>query len=257
MIRASETLRLYFAGLCKPPWSVLGWIFAIAFAGVIVAFISRRFFFPTHHEQHTSWAETLAKRKEHIASTPWNESRPLHVFLGDSHVEFGQWYDSCAGKHAIRNCGLSMAKISDVTELITTVPDRDLESVLLLCGINNLAGGAPIESSIRDYENLLVATQKRLRPNRLFVISVFPVRALEGKMRSRAINQQVLLFNRSLSNMCSRYNATFIDLIPNIAEGSHQLRKEFTDDGLHLNAAGYRAVSAQVCKAIGSQLDHQ
>lgn len=67
---------------------------------------------------------------------------------------------------------------------------------------------------------------------------------------SRNLNQQVLLLNQSLKTICQQHNATFVDLTPAIAHIDGGLNPNFTIDGLHLNAEGYRAVGNVVCKAL-------
>ena len=145
-----------------------------------------------------------------------------------------------------------MATISDVTELVAVVPDRKVEAVVLLCGINNLGRQDSVQSCLDDYTKLLQTTREVLQPRQLMVLSVLPVRALSADQQSRQINGQVAVLNQQLAELCRRSEASFV-VLTNIIQGPDGgLAGEMTGDGLHLNAAGYKKIAAEVRRQLAS-----
>ncbi|MDE5796915.1 MAG: GDSL family lipase, partial [Muribaculaceae bacterium] len=47
--------------------------------------------------------------------------------------------------------------------------------------------------------------------------------------------------NTLLKELAPAYNAVWIDLWPALADSQGRLRKDFTNDGLHLTGKGYKA----------------
>lgn len=205
--------------------------------------------------QREALAEALAARKMGIAARTWTDSRPLHILAGDSHIELGNWYDLFGGALAVRSCGLSRATIADVTELITAIPDRRPRSLVLMCGINNLGRNDPVPLCIQHYEKLLRTARAELDPERLFVVAVMPVRESRFHSSNRTLNQAVSTFNERLKDLCRQHRAVFVNLDDVVTEGRAELSGGLTDDGLHLNQAGYRRVAAALREHLATRPD--
>jgi len=174
----------------------------------------------------------------------WQDTRPLVIFAGDSEIELGNWYDYFSGAFAVRNCGLSSAKISDVTELVSVIDDPHPRAIILMCGINNLLRHDSPEASLGDYTNLLSVTQSRLHPNFILALSVMPVRESALDRHAHEVNEIVKNFNAKLAAWCQRQNVRFLDVSSAVADTRGGLAEELTSDGLHLNRAGYRQLAA-------------
>jgi hypothetical protein len=242
--------RFQAAVSLKMLWCLAGWALAIALIVISAPRIYQRATTHIPSLQEKAWRQVLEETKARVARTSWKDSRPVHVFFGDSHVEFGRWYDDCAGLHAIRNCGLAMARIEDVSEIVSAHPDRGVDAVLLLCGINNLGRGETVESCVLKYQRLLQNAQKALNPRKTFVISVPPVRQSLLDEKSRRLNQNISAFNEQLKSLCSGTNVVFINVNGVVADRAGGLLEELTADGLHLNPSGYRAVASVICEAL-------
>jgi hypothetical protein len=227
-----------------------GWIVALMLFAVLAPQLWRHFERRISFLQGLSWEKTFLEKSNDLANISWKDSRPLDLFFGDSHVEGGRWYEACQGRHAIRNCGLSMAQIEDVSKMISAIQDRPVDSVLLLCGINDLGRKKPIPVCIKDFNLLLERTKSVLQPRRIFVVSVMPVRVSATDSSREELNLKVTELNRELEKLCTLQNATFINLQKVVSESDGALRDEYNFDGLHLNAEGYRAVSSVICDAL-------
>ncbi|MGD1017994.1 MAG: GDSL-type esterase/lipase family protein [Verrucomicrobiia bacterium] len=188
----------------------------------------------------------VESKKARIGAVTWKDSRPLHILAGDSHIEMGDWYELFDGSCAVRNCGLSGATIQDVTVLVSAVPDRNPESVVLMCGINNLGRHDSVQTCASDYEKLLVTTRSALKPQKIIVLSVMPVRQSPVDINSRKLNDEVLALNERLRELCRLHNAVFVNVSAAVMNASGGLSDELTSDGLHLNQEGYRRIAPVV-----------
>lgn len=162
------------------------------------------------------------------------DSRPRVLMLGDSLTAGFNW-SARLPQALVENQGIS----GDTTGHILARLDRTIaaepELIFLQAGINDFG--------LRDKDTVILdnhlAIWRELRSElpglRLVLISLLPV----AEARSPGLNTQIIEFNRRLRNEAEKEGLTFIDLFPLLANGTGQLPRKFTYDGLHLNAAGY------------------
>jgi lysophospholipase L1-like esterase len=226
-----------------------GWLLAIALVCFVLPRAAHRFYLTFPSAQREDWQRVFAQKKQEL-SVPWKDSRPLIIMAGDSQIEMGDWYELLGGSFAVRNCGLSRAKISDVTELISAIADRNPKEVVLMCGINNLGSHDSVESCASDYEQLLLKTRSMLNPNKIIVLSVMPVRESAVDRKSHDVNGQVVNFNHELEPICKREQAKFVDLTTTMSDKGGGLAPALTVDGLHPNSEGYRRIAAVLTNVL-------
>lgn len=230
-----------------------GWIVAAVLLALIAPRAYKRWAHRLPFLREITWQQAMEERKAELRG-PWQDSRPLIAFFGDSQVEMGRWYEDGAGAYAIRNGGLSAAEIHDVEELVSAVSVQETSEVLLLVGINDLARGQSVEVCLARYEKLLATVRDRLHPRRIWVLSVMPVQTAGATEDRAGLNRQAVAFNRALRELCGRESARFLDLQPAVADRDGGLRTDFSLDGLHLNPKGYRAISAVIFAALKEAL---
>ncbi len=155
-----------------------------------------------------NWSQTLAEKKKHLASR-WQDQRPLIILAGDSQIEYGEWYNLFAGARAVRNCGLSRAKIADVTQLVLAMGDSHPQTVVTMCGINNLGADENPNNCLRTYGELLEAIHTHLQPKSVLVLSVMPVRETVVDRASHKLNMVVRQFNIGLKACCRQHQSFF------------------------------------------------
>lgn len=215
---------------------------AVLLACLILSRIWNRIFLKLPSVQREQWVRVMADKKSELA-LPWRDERPLIVLAGDSHIEMGDWYDTFGGAFAMRNCGLSRAKIEDVCSLVSALGDRNPEAVILMCGFNNLARNDSVESALNHYQELLSITQATLHPGKILVLSVMPLQVSPVDKAGQAINQKIAFFNRQLETICSEHHAVFVNVNPAVMDADGSLLPSLAIDGLHLNQAGYEKIA--------------
>jgi hypothetical protein len=198
--------------------------------------------------RQTRWQRNFHRHKAQISSTLWNGARPLCVLFGDSHVEAGKWDELCHGPYGLRNCGHGGAKIEHIQQIVEAIPDSDIEIAVLMCGINNIGRGEPVDSCFKRFNELLSVTREKLQPRKILVVSVMPLRQTNEQMRD--INAAISELNSRLKAMCLAANATFVDLTGVVAKPDGGLSEKLTSDGLHLNDQGYRAIASTLCQFL-------
>jgi len=215
-----------------------GWLLLLILGTLIYPRVYRHFIVRLPSVQQGEWQKTIALKKENLSQL-WLDQRPLILVIGDSHVELGDWYDCFRGAYAMRNCGLSRAKIEEVESLATAIADRNPEAVVLICGFNNLASGDSIDSCMDRYQSLISTVQSKIHPHSIIALPVTPLRASFLDSKAASINKKIALFNLQLAGLCSRDQVNFADVTPALVDERGSLYPEMTIDGLHLNQQGY------------------
>ena len=239
-----------------------GWLLSLVLIALIVPKVCRHFHVPLPALQGDRW-EQIMDLKKATFSKPWRDERPLIIMAGDSHIEMGDWYGSFNGAFAVRNCGLSRAKIEDVTTLVSTIADRNPKAVVLICGVNNLCGADSVGTCITLYRQLLLAVESNFHAENTIVVSVMPLRASALRRNTRPLNLKILQFNQALCQLCREKHARYVDVNSVLLDPGRGLAAELTTDGLHLNHEGYARVAAflfpilsQIQQQQSSHADH-
>ena len=219
-----------------------GWILVLLLAYLAAPRIRNHFFLRVPGLKREQWAQVVDHRKSELAPA-WHDSRPLIVIAGDSQIEMGNWYDIFGGAFAIRNCGLSRAKIADVTRLVTALGGPRPKIVVLMCGVNNLFAKDSVATCLNQYRQLLSVVQTSVQPERLLVLSVMPLKESAVDSASQYFNQQINALNRELAPLCPPFQAEFVNVNPAMQDSRGGLAAQLTSDGLHLNGAGYQRLA--------------
>ncbi|BCM90524.1 hypothetical protein IAD21_02378 [Abditibacteriota bacterium] len=179
----------------------------------------------------------------------WSEAPPVPgalVFLGDSQIERGRWNEWWPQK-PILNRGIGGETIAGVAARLDEVIRHVPPLIVLECGANDLAESKPLNTSVRDFSNLLSQLRARLPDCTLWIQGVLPAHRVqwrdrpptESTARALALNSQVRALNEQLEDQSRSHKAFFLNLHPSF-EAEGMLRAECTLDGLHLNGTGYR-----------------
>jgi lysophospholipase L1-like esterase len=166
------------------------------------------------------------------------------IVLGDSIVEASTLPRSLCG-HAIVNAGLNGASTtSDLAGwLAAALNKKQAFAIIVSLGTNDALAPAPTSPQLFEsrYEILLRELSKLTA--RLFVIEIPPVEARERLAPDMQTEVMATIrgFRSVLPELAARSHATFLQL--------EDMPAPFTIDGVHLNAAGYRAWDKAVMQA--------
>lgn len=164
------------------------------------------------------------------------------VFLGNSITdggEFSELFDDIT----IKNRGISSDVISGVIERLYQVVDHSPSKIFLLIGINDVSHNLSVDRLAEEYGKLVREIREKAPDTRLYIQSVMPINNDFGRYRNlKGKESTVVRFNERIKEIASVNGAVYVDLWPALADPSTgKLKKEFTNDGLHLLGKGYKA----------------
>ncbi|MEV0251755.1 GDSL-type esterase/lipase family protein [Nocardia sp. NPDC050712] len=155
------------------------------------------------------------------------------LFLGDSITEFGVWSEWFPGAPIV-NRGVAGETTAQVLLRIEDALNEPT-AVFLLIGTNDLTGAVPTADIVDNLRKMLHAIRTHAPGASVIVQSIMP--------RALAYREEVIHLNHRYRELVDAVgaNVAYLDLWPVLATPEGTLRPELTEDGLHLNGAGYRA----------------
>ncbi len=153
------------------------------------------------------------------------------VFLGDSITDGGRWAELYPGL-SIRNMGIpgdTVAGVLDRLEQVTALRPR---LVMLMIGTNDLGAGKAAPEVVEGVGRILAGLREQSPQTRVVLQSVLP--------RSRDYADRVAATNQGLRRVAQQFGAEYLDLHTRFADENGAIRREFTNDDLHLLGSGYR-----------------
>jgi lysophospholipase L1-like esterase len=151
--------------------------------------------------------------------------------LGDSITEGGLW-DEWFPEVPIANRGVGGETSAQVLTRLRSAIHQP-RAVFLLIGTNDLAFDIPAAETARNVGSILRAIKHESPGTPVFVQSVMP--------RALAFRDEILGLNRRYRELIEAEadHVRYLDLWPSLATHDGALRRELTEDGLHLNGNGY------------------
>ncbi|MBD5296350.1 MAG: hypothetical protein HDS25_08590 [Bacteroides sp.] len=165
------------------------------------------------------------------------------VFLGNSITDGGE-FQELFGMENVLNRGIRSDRINGVRKRLDQVTSGHPKKIFLLIGINDVADTRQTSASIAAmYETLVKEIREKTPETELYIQSVMPINNDFKRYKSLIGRESVVTgLNEKLRKVASDNGAVFIDLWPALSDpATGKLQKQFTNDGLHLTGAGYRA----------------
>lgn len=173
------------------------------------------------------------------------------VMLGNSITEGGKW-NSLLGKDNIRNRGISGDYAGGVLARMEQITKGKPEKVFLLIGINDISNDIPSDTIIHNITKIVSEIKQKSPKTKIFLQSIMPVNESFGRFKK--INGKTLAIldtNKKIEQLAKKEHVHFINTYPLLVEkNTHTLRKELTNDGLHLNQQGYEVWTKELKKHL-------
>lgn len=163
------------------------------------------------------------------------------VFLGNSITDGGE-FNELFGMTNIKNRGIRSDVIPGVEKRLEQVTKGKPKKIFLLIGINDVSHGLTVEQLTMRYASLIKKIKVQSPDTKLYVQSVMPVNNSITKYKSLIGKEKTIRqFNDRIKKLAQEEGAVYVDLWPALADERGNLKKAYTNDGLHLTGAGYRA----------------
>lgn len=183
-----------------------------------------------------------------------NEQLQFAVLLGDSITEGFDVAKYFPGRRVL-NRGISADVIGNelpaddnrgvLKRLDESVFNCAATDVFLMIGINDLGSGHTPEVMEQGYRDILQQIKTKTPQVRVHVQSLLPTRDRYAKH-----NANVLDFNNRLKKLAEEFGYDYVDVHALMADGKGELRAAYTDDGLHLKEAAYKAWVGEVSNRL-------
>lgn len=162
------------------------------------------------------------------------------IFLGNSITAGTQWNELLDMDNAV-NRGISGDTTFGVLERLDEITEGKPAKIFILIGINDLARNIPNDIILRNYRRIINRIRKESPSTQIYVQTLLPVNNAFTQFKGhydKALN--ILSINAALRNMPKHKNVHLIDLYPHFLDDNGKLDVQYTNDGLHLTAKGYR-----------------
>lgn len=126
--------------------------------------------------------------------------------------------------------------------------------VVILAGTNDIAGNTGpstlemIEDNIASMVEIAIANN--IKPILCSVLPAFDYPWRPGLNPA----EKIVKLNEWIKNYCEQNNLIYVDYFTSMADERNALKKEYSEDGVHPNKAGYEVMSRIIEKAIDMAL---
>ena len=169
------------------------------------------------------------------------------VFLGNSITDGGEFAE-LFGMSNIKNRGISADVVKGVEKRLDRVIENQPRKIFLLIGINDVSHNLSADRIASDYARIVKRIRKEAPRSELYIQSVMPVNNDFKRYKNLLGKERVIPeLNGKLRTLAESTGAHYVDLWPALADpATGKLRREFTNDGLHLTGKGYKAWTAAI-----------
>tara|TARA_Y100000768_G_C23801440_1_gene597392 strand:+ start:171 stop:818 length:648 start_codon:yes stop_codon:yes gene_type:complete len=160
------------------------------------------------------------------------------VFVGDSLTEYGEWNDFFPLKKS-SNRGVAGDTAKDIMLRMDSIHSTKAKKAFLMVGINDIYANILIKKILKNYEKIITS----LKGKNFEVIVQSTIQCqieICGEERILKVN----LLNKELKALSKNMGVSFLNLDALSAESG--LNKDFTYDGIHLNAFGYQYWASKI-----------
>jgi len=161
------------------------------------------------------------------------------VFVGNSLTEGGRWNEYFPYL-SIFNRGIVGDNAEGILNRLDEIIAAKPQLVFILVGVNDISQNFSNEQILANYKSILRRLKQESPQTVIYVQSTLPINNDFGRYkRLTGKEQQVRSYNRQLEELCEKENVDFLNIYPLFEDNEGKLKKEITNDGLHLNEAGY------------------
>lgn len=161
------------------------------------------------------------------------------VFLGNSLTHGCEWHELFDMPN-IKNRGINGDIIEGISERLDAVTTGHPAKIFLLCGVNDISHDLTADSIVTALGQLIMDIRTSTPQTQLYVESLLPFDSRVGRYKAIAGKEDIVRqVNAMLEPVVKAAGATWINVYPAFADSEGYLRKELSNDGLHLLGPGY------------------
>ena len=222
--------------------SIIGLCAATANAQAIYDYLSEK------APEAYKYNEYYYQRASHFAELPVDSDDI--IILGNSLSDNGRWNEAFDDAN-IKNRGIISDVVHGISDRLELVTKGKPKKIFLLIGVNDVSHHLTPDSITTAVEKLIVKIKQQTPTTEIYLQSWLPINN-DFKRYKNMIGKEMVIFhgNVMLEQVARRQGVTWINLFPAFADKEMKLPKHLTNDGLHLNEAGYRILCQEIAKYI-------
>ena len=176
------------------------------------------------------------------------------VFLGNSLTNGGRWHEMFDNPN-IKNRGIVGDIVQGIYDRVNLVLKGNPKKIFLLIGTNDISHHVGADSIANALDKLITRIKKECPNTQLYMQSLLPYNN-DFKRYKNLFGEEntVLVANVLYEQLARKHNVPWINLFPWFADRECKLRKELTNDGVHLKENGYVIWRDEVAKYVGADV---
>lgn len=183
--------------------------------------------FSTYYHQRASLFRSLPQTKNDI------------IFAGNSITDGNEW-NELFGNRRMKNRGISGDISAGIIHRIDEIANRKPQKVFLMIGVNDLARNIKPDSIVKNILLIAAYLRQQSPATRLYIQSILPVSdAYKMFAGHTSKGKEIRQVNIHLKDSARSHRYSFINLYPAFCDEYSKLKKEYSNDGLHLTGRGY------------------
>ena len=172
---------------------------------------------------------------------------PQIIMIGDSVIDYYPMHELLATDKTLVNRGIKGYKTYQLLEnLGLHVYGHRLEKIFILLGTNDLGMEMALEETVENMDYILQMIARNNSYVDVYLVSVLPVNEADefkGTVYVRN-NQAIEAMNAAYKDLAENHaHVHYVDAYTGMLDEAGQLKKAYTQDGLHLTVEGYQALS--------------
>jgi hypothetical protein len=197
------------------------------------------------------WAQRCRYRQENAQLPPTSPARI--VFMGDSITEGWKPAAPAFFREDWLDRGISGQTTDQmVVRFRADVIDLHPAAVHIMGGTNDVAGNRGPTSLAQIESNIEAMVEQARRAKIVVVIASVPPAAAFGWSPVQHVPQTIRALNQWLQAYAEREHLVYADYYAALADEQGGMRREFSEDGVHPNAAGYAVMQPIAEQALAA-----
>jgi lysophospholipase L1-like esterase len=171
------------------------------------------------------------------------------VFAGDSQVEQCEWAELLpASGSPVLNRGISGDQTYGLLHRLNEVLRHRPTRIYVEIGINDLLLRVPEAEAMGRYAAIVERIRKVCPDSDVFLCSLLPV---NNDMKYVGVDANAIqAFNAKVAQLANQYALPYLDFYTPLLDTEGRLSARYTDDGVHINGAGYGQLKKLVIASI-------
>lgn len=162
------------------------------------------------------------------------------VMLGNSLTHGCEWHE-LLGMSNVLNRGINGDTTDGIYDRLESILPGKPAKIFLLCGVNDVSHNLSANTIAASVLKIVDRIRTESPTTKVYLQSLLPINNSFGRYRLLADKEQVIRdINVILAEEAAkRPDVTWLNINPHFCDADGNLRKELTNDGLHLLAPGY------------------